>query len=940
MKNCLLPSFVIRTKRGLRSVLSRFLLLLILWPLFTSITLNAQTTTFQTIPAGSFIVNMGVSPQTIANGLRPYGLLFALLEANVPVHWAINPTKAKDGIDFSHAGVDYRGGAFIIEAKYRTSAVNSIISSWQGQGVVGTSITSAASNVPIFLTFSFVPKWTLDQDNGLIAVPYFANAGIPPRAHGGTDSKKWKDPAQLDCCDDIFVMPHAYPTWLTHQRLISWNLECKGNIWAGCKAVSLLENMVNTANRSQQANFLSIKDPAWTGTSGDYALSNSLIRANRHRHGSPPYTFNNLLASEPIAQYLGTIDAATLNGAEQIYIPRQGIVSDPTIFNANAIARWRPETKILVYDPTHVNVTSPNLTTLQNVASVLVYGRGFGDPNRGLVMYQGGHSFSNSTAPANVAAQRAFFNFSFYSIWDKQYRPNLIVMPSIIYADQTNVKLEYELRTGTGEIYTGPITSSLWSSTCGGTFNTTTSNPTFFTPPPIQRDTDCTITIVIEDACGRKSFNTVVTTIKCRLDVETSVVNVCGQDQVGGIINMTPIFGIPGYTWTWTRAGGGSGSGTGLSITGLSTGVYTVTLTDRNGSGCSYTFTVTVNVSPQITISESVVHVSCPGGSDGAINLNIGGGTPPFSFVWTDGPTTQNRSGLSAGSYTVIVTDNNGCTAQKTILVGQPAPLVITPSVTHVSCKGFNNGMITLVVSGGVPPYTFQWNDGNTNRDRTGLVAGSYSVTVTDSKSCRQTLSGIIVNEPAQSLLVTLASKQDILCSDQLNGSISINVSGGTPNPVSPLYTFAWTGPGGFTASTQNISGLAAGNYMVTVTDANGCIERLQVTIFQSPPISLSFTKKDPTCPPEEAFIPPVPPLNHNGEITLTVSGGTPGYSFLWTASNGGVIPPGQQANQSLTGLVAGTYSVVVKDANNCEATTTVTLIYLNPNPVQPSSIE
>jgi hypothetical protein len=731
---------------------------------------QAQTTTYQTIHAGSFIVNMGVTPQTIGNGLKPYGLVYALLDQQIPVYWVINPIKTKDGIDFSHAGVDYRGGTFIVKAEYRNATIDALIASWQLQGVVGTTNTSPINNVPVYLTFTWVPTWVLDKKNGGIATSYFANAGIPPAAHGGTSSNLWKDPAQLDCCDDLFIMPHADPVWLSHQRLVSWNLDCKGAIWNACHSPSALENMVNLADRTQQGNFLTVKDPAWTGTTGVWAPSNSLILWGSHAGGTPPYTFNDNFASDPVAQYMGTIDAATQNGSEQIYMPRQGTIStSPSLYEAGAIARWRPETKILVYDPTQANVTNPNLTTLQNVAAVMVYGRGFGESARGNVMHQAGHSHAKGTAPANVAAQRAFFNFGFFALWEKSIKPVMQSPPDVIYADETNIDFGYELFFQTGDPFYGEIESTLWSSSCGGIFNTAASNPTYYTPPPVQGDTPCTFKVLITDECGRKTFDNHTATIKCRFDVTTSIVNPCFDNPVGGSITMTPIYGVPGYAWSYSKDGGAPVTGTGLSITNLTPGTYVVTVTDRDGAGCPTTFTITLNTSPEIIISATPVHISCPGGTNGAINASVSGGTPAYTYAWTKtgdpvfSATTLNLSGLTAGSYTLTVTDSKGCSNEVIVEVNQPDPIVISETVTPVQCFELNNGQISLVVTGGTGAYTYLWSDGNTSQNRTGLAPGTYSVTVTDANNCTQSLGGLEITQPAAALGLSETTRECIV---------------------------------------------------------------------------------------------------------------------------------------------------------------------------------
>lgn len=246
---------------------------------------HAATETFST---GSFIINMGVTPQTVNNGLRPYGLVYELLNThNVPIYWVINSSKGKDGIDFSHNAINYRGSAFIVPAEYRTPAVNATITTWTGLGVVGaTTVSPITLEVHTILTAA--PNWTLDKDNGAIARDWLQAAGIPAAAYGGNAASGWKNPADLACCDDIFVMPHADPVWATHGNLLGWNLNCKGAIWAGCHAVSALELMFNPGNPSQQTNFLSNK----TGTAaggGPYANpANSLVKWNNPKHDAPP----------------------------------------------------------------------------------------------------------------------------------------------------------------------------------------------------------------------------------------------------------------------------------------------------------------------------------------------------------------------------------------------------------------------------------------------------------------------------------------------------------------------------------------------------------------------------------------------------------------------------------------------------------------------------
>ncbi len=449
----------------------------------------AQTETFST---GSFIINMGATnPNTIANGLKPYGMIYDLMKNNnVPIKWIISPTKLKDGEDFNYNGVSYKGGTFIIPAGNRTTAVNTKITSWQTQGVVGVTTTSPLT-LNVTRTLVAVPRWTLDATNGAIAQGYLNNAGIPTTAYN------WKAVSALDCCDDFYVMPHADPTWATHNRLFTWNKDCLGSIWAACHAVSALENSINPANATQQMNFLSARTAVTAPTPWP---NNSLKLWSTHSGGSVAYTHQ--LPSDQVAQYMGTTDAAQLNGSEQIYIPKQTT-------DVGGATRWRPGATIIAYDPTQADVPLPNIAA-GNVAALMVYGRGFDDPTRGYVMYEAGHSHNKLTA-GDVAAQRAFLNFSFFQVQPKA--------PQLTFTGITGGQTIAGNTTITGlnvaaiSPLTGITFTYQWSSSCGGTFSNATGATTNFTAPIVGATTSCVISCVVSDNCGRTSFQSFPITI-------------------------------------------------------------------------------------------------------------------------------------------------------------------------------------------------------------------------------------------------------------------------------------------------------------------------------------------------------------------------------------------------------------------------------------------
>lgn len=427
----------------------------------------SQQTTFS---SGSFIVNMGVTPQTVSNGLKPYGMVYDLVRNyDVPVYWVINPNKLKDGIDFIYNGTSYKGGPFIIAAENRNATVDSRIAYWISQGVVGVNTTSSLT-ATVAQKITAVPRWTLDTKTGQIAQTYITNAGIPI---GNTN---WTDPTMLNNCNDIFVLPHADPKWNTHQSLINWNNTNRGSIWASCHAVSVLENMFNPLNPSQQANFLALN----SGGPG----SNALVPFGSHKDGSVPYN-NNSYASDQVMQFMGPIDNATDNGSESIYLPALG-------------GGWRPTTKVGVYDPSQEDI--PGLSS--GKAALIVYGRGYGDNNRGWVMYEAGHDLFDG-GEQSIAAQRAFLNFSFMATMEKSMNLAVTGIQNVMISNQV-----YSL-TGTvsQSVPTGPYTAQ-WTSSCGGIFSNPTSLTTNYTAPLVGMPSNCVLSLKVTDACGRSRFYT------------------------------------------------------------------------------------------------------------------------------------------------------------------------------------------------------------------------------------------------------------------------------------------------------------------------------------------------------------------------------------------------------------------------------------------------
>ncbi|WP_154648002.1 Ig-like domain-containing protein [Pedobacter arcticus] len=397
--------------------------------------------------------------------------------------------------------------------------------------------------------------------------------------------------------------------------------------------------------------------------------------------------------------------------------------------------------------------------------------------------------------------------------------------------------------------------------------------------------------VTVTDANGCEFIKTItITEPASPLAMSFSQTDVKCYGESTGAIDISVTGGTLPYTYVWDN-----GSTT-EDLTGLKAGAYQVTVTDANGCEFIKTITITEPASP-LAMSFSQTDVKCYGETTGAIDISVTGGTAPYTYVWDNGKTDEDLTGLKAGAYQVTVTDANGCEFIKTITLSEPAsPLAITFSQTDIKCYGESTGAIEISVSGGTSPYTYAWDNGKTDEDLTGLKAGAYKVTVTDANGC-EFIKTITLSEPASPLAMSF-SQTDIKCYGESTGAIDISVSGGT----SP-YTYVWDNG----KTDEDLTGLKAGAYRVTVTDANGCEFIKTITLSEpTAPLSMSFSQTDVKCYGEST-----------GSIDISVSGGTSPYTYAW--DNG-------KTDEDLTGLKAGAYRVTVTDANGCEFIKTITL--------------
>ena len=352
----------------------------------------------------------------------------------------------------------------------------------------------------------------------------------------------------------------------------------------------------------------------------------------------------------------------------------------------------------------------------------------------------------------------------------------------------------------------------------------------------------------------------------------------------------------------WTASGGGnivSGSAT-LSVIIDAPGTYTFSVTDSiNGCNATAQTTVTEDISTPV-LDETHNNVSCNGLSDGSINLSVSGGLAPYTYLWSNSATTQDISGLAAGTYSVTVTGANGCSSVLEVIITEPTDLVLSTEKTDALCFGGSTGGITASASGGTTPYEFAIDAGafSSNNVFNNLAAGTYTIHVKDANGCEKSAE-VTIGQPTDVVLST--EKTDASCNGGTDGSITASASGGTTP-----YEFA-IDAGAF-SSNNVFNNLGIGTYTIHVKDTNGCEKTEEVTITQPSDIVLSTEKTDVLC-----F------GGSTGSITASASGGTTPYEF---AIDAGAF----SSNNVFNNLAAGTYTIHVKDSNNCEKTAEVTI--------------
>lgn len=360
----------------------------------------------------------------------------------------------------------------------------------------------------------------------------------------------------------------------------------------------------------------------------------------------------------------------------------------------------------------------------------------------------------------------------------------------------------------------------------------------------------------------------------------------CSTNNGSAIVNASG--GTTPYSYLW------SNGDTTSTITGLAAGSYIVTVTDA--AGCSVVDGTVISAAGGPSVTATSNNVTCNGGNNGSAMASGSGGSSPYSYSWSNGQNSQSVTGLSSGTYTVIVADNNSCTDTATVVITQPAAINSSFIVTDASC-GMADGSLTAAASGGVSPYSYLWSNGQATATASALTAGSYSITITDANNCALVSSASVSNAGAPTATISAA---DPGCNNGNDGNVAVSVAGGT----SP-YAYNWSN--GQTSST--ISGLSPGIYTVTVTDAGNCQTVISDTINNPAPVQILFAGGDAT-----------DTICSGNSSTITAFGGV---SYLWSNGlSGSTITVNPQSDFS--------YYVTVTDASGCTGKDTFVVVVIS----------
>jgi gliding motility-associated-like protein len=404
---------------------------------------------------------------------------------------------------------------------------------------------------------------------------------------------------------------------------------------------------------------------------------------------------------------------------------------------------------------------------------------------------------------------------------------------------------------------------------------------------------------------GGSKFNTEQVRIPLQADfVAANNYAQCGLNNVQ--FTDSSVSGLKNITWQWSLGDGSTATTQDVSHNYATSGSYNVELSITDGGGCTSDTTIPVKVYTVPVITPSQTNVTCFGNANGTAHAAVTGGTPNYTYTWLPFPvsTTNNASSLDTGLYGLIVTDIHGCADTTAYHITEPPALTDSLVQVNVLCHGQSTGSLTAIAGGGTPGYAYRWvpNINNTTNTLSNLVAGTYSSTVVDANGCRDSVQAVIT-QPAAPLTAALTAS-NVPCYGSSSGSVTVIATGGTP-----AYTYSWNPA---EPANSSITQVPAGNYSVTISDANGCSLIEDTTITQpSAALTLSVTATPVLC-----YGYPT------GTIIATPGGGTPAYSFALATGGASVTSDSGEFHN----LLPTTYTITLTDQKGCTADSIVTV--------------
>lgn len=403
-------------------------------------------------------------------------------------------------------------------------------------------------------------------------------------------------------------------------------------------------------------------------------------------------------------------------------------------------------------------------------------------------------------------------------------------------------------------------------------------------------------TVQVTDGNGCATITPIVISDNTSITATISTIDATCNGFCDGSALVVPAGGVPPYSYNWSTGH------TINAVGGLCAGTHTVTISDA--IGCSTIENVTIGESAILTLNVTGINANCNGGNDGSATVVPSGGATPYTFLWSNNLTTSTIVGLTAGTYSVVVTDANGCSANGNVIIGEGSVINTTISVTDATCGICDGDASASAPTGGAGgAYSYLWlPGGETTSSINNLCPGAYSLDVTDNVGCSQTFN-ILINNPNGPTITT--QSDSVTCYGLCDGLAWTTVNAGNPP-----YIYQWDDPSLTTNDSANA--LCGGFYNVVVQDALGCISVDSVTVLEPQEILANISYTNPTC--NGAC---------DGTATVNPTGGIGALTFLW--DNGQTTP-------TATGLCTGTHTVTITDGNGCPITDSITIT--EPNPI------